>query len=316
MQCWREKKLSLLSVKKEILPLQAVRPWALVETSSSWWKTGCSVKEWEVSSSLFCLTPYSESGQNRERVKGWVDVIWTPGNKQHSLALSRQAESTLTCQLWARAQAAQLGAALWSQTLHYHLFLLFWGQGLLSCLNRSTWFALCSNSHRAAWAMPNHRRKPVLLPAPGTPQEMGNSLPELQWTLQSTSPHNHSPVASSSSHSVWWGCHWEFQAVRQPKGSDWNPQLLCQGQAALPNPVFPLPFLTAARFQLHPAALSQALQAHGALLLHGYNSQPYTQTGLVFNFLINTLYIKEKGLQFAVSTQRARGKRKKKKEKD
>lgn len=91
----------------------------------------------------------------------------------------------------------------------------------------------------------------------------------------------------------------------------------CCARARLRSQIpFPLPFLTAARFQLHPAALSQALQAHGALLLHGYNSQPYTQTGLVFNFLINTLYIKEKGLQFAVSTQRARGKRKKKKEKE
>lgn len=46
--------------------------------------------------------------------------------------------------------------------------------------------------------------------------------------------------------------------------------------------------------------------------MHGYNSQPQTETGFVFNFLINTLYIKEKGLQFAVSTQRARGKKKKK----
>lgn len=175
----------------------------------------------------------------------------------------------------------------------------------------------------------------LICPLPQQPQgSLGNAKPQEEasaapsswhtpgdgefpaWTAVDTPEHlptQPQPVASSSSHSVWWGCHWEFQAVRQPKGSDWNPELLCQGQAALPNPVFPLPFLTAARFQLHPAALSQALQAHGALLLHGYNSQPYTQTGLVFNFLINTLYIKEKGLQFAVSTQRARGKRKKKK---
>lgn len=89
--------------------------------------------------------------------------------------------------------------------------------------------------------------------------------------------------------------------------------MLCSQIPFFVSFVFPMPFLTEARFQLHLAALSQALQAHGALLLHGYSSQPYTQTGFVFNFLINTLYIKEKGLQFAVSTQRARGKRRKKK---
>lgn len=37
--------------------------------------------------------------------------------------------------------------------------------------------------------------------------------------------------------------------------------------------------------------------------IHSRKQRP----GVVFNFLINTLYIKEKGLQFAVSTQRARG---------
>lgn len=62
--------------------------------------------------------------------------------------------------------------------------------------------------------------------------------------------------------------------------------------------------------QLHLAALLPRLRSPCAQSTAQFTA---IETGLVFNFLINTLYIKEKGLQFAVSTQRARGGAEKKK---
>lgn len=308
MQCWRGKKLSLLSVKKEIRPLQAVRPWASVEMTSSWWKTGCSVKEWEVSSSLFWLEPYSGSGQDRERVKRWVDVIWTPGNKQHSRGLAQassehspaSSEHSPKLSTWCCTVKSNTPLPFLPPVLRAGPLVMPQQQHLICPLPREP---------QGSLAMPNHRRKPVLLPAPGTPGRWG--VPCLNHRVDTP---EHLPTQPQPTQ-----CGEDATEDSRLPGNprDQTGTHSHRAMAMLLSQIpflFPLPFLTAARFQLHLAALSRALQAHKALLLHGYNSQPYTKTGFVFHFLINTLYIKEKGLQFAVSTQRAREKKKRKKE--